>query len=888
MTNKPFGVEELNIVGSAGTSLIEAVADLHIRVGGGRTVGIGTSVFNIQDGTADANNDSVLNVGIVTANEYYGLFKGTIDPVTSTISIASSLTDVIGVNDNQIYPKIAAEDSILFWDSSAIKTTYLKIGDGVLIDDDTLKGDYTLPVTGTTGVSGVGEAIWTLTPSSGTGDPVKLKAGSNVSIDATNVSSGEFTMNVDAAGGLTLDATVTDVLDLSAGGVLSADDPGADRIIFWDDNPGGGGDGKLRHLAVDGTSITITDTTLSAVTQSGTTYSQEVAADPAAPATLTGVKWRLKNETAGTYDDILISKGSGIDFTSVTANGFTISADTDSNTTYTLPTFGTTNGASGLSLTDNDGGTDDVNITGTGGITVVGNAGNDTLTIDGSGASGKTYTFTSVADVTNVNLRLNDGSANQDVLLTARTGITLDSITAGGFTINANSNAGKSYTLPVSGTTGVSGVGQAILTLTDDITPTPTTDPVKINAGSNISIDVTQASAGEFTIAADQGAGLDLNVNIEDIFSMIAGTLTGADPGADRIVFWDSGSDDKLTWLEVSTGLKIDGTELKVDGAASFPSPGSDKNVIFNDGGDLAGASTLNYNKAGDGTLTKTGDRIRCLKSGGENYADITADGGVLIRRADSVSNPNDGPYIDFKVTDDDADARIQMERVVTNPGTDSFSSIKFFTGGNGFSGNLAERLRIGKAGEIGIAGANYGTAGNVLTSNGDGSSVSWADAPSATTVTIGDEGSTTWRDIVYTAGAGAGETLQCNDTAGAVNGLQVRGSDGALRVKGDITAYRGSDITLKDNISPIKNALAKVSSISGNTFTWNEKSTDDKQGNDDTGVIAQEITALGLPGVTTTRNDGTQAVMYEKLVPLLIEAIKELKEEVDELKSRS
>ena len=203
MTNKPFGVEELNIVGSAGTSLIEAVADLHIRVGGGCTVGIGTSVFNIQDGTADADNDSVLNVGIVTANQYYGTFKGIIDPGTSTISIASSLTDVIGVNANQIYPKIASEDSILFWDFSATKTTYLKIGDGVTIDGDTLKGDYTLPVTGTTGGESTGEAIWTLTPSSGTGDSVTLKAGTNVSIDATSVGSGEFTLNVASGAGIT-------------------------------------------------------------------------------------------------------------------------------------------------------------------------------------------------------------------------------------------------------------------------------------------------------------------------------------------------------------------------------------------------------------------------------------------------------------------------------------------------------------------------------------------------------------------------------------------------------------------------------------------------------------------------------------------------------------
>ena len=51
-----------------------------------------------------------------------------------------------------------------------------------------------------------------------------------------------------------------------------------------------------------------------------------------------------------------------------------------------------------------------------------------------------------------------------------------------------------------------------------------------------------------------------------------------------------------------------------------------------------------------------------------------------------------------------------------------------------------------------------------------------------------------------------------------------------------------------------------------------------------DTGVIAQEIEALGLPGITTTREDGVKAVRYEKLVPLLIQAIKELDDKVNSL----
>ena len=121
-------------------------------------------------------------------------------------------------------------------------------------------------------------------------------------------------------------------------------------------------------------------------------------------------------------------------------------------------------------------------------------------------------------------------------------------------------------------------------------------------------------------------------------------------------------------------------------------------------------------------------------------------------------------------------------------------------------------------------------------------------------------------------------------------NSLKFETTELGVRVTGimsatdDIIAYATSDERLKDNIAPIDDPLAKVISISGNTFDWNENTNNEGS---DTGVIAQEIEALGLPGLVTTRDNGYKAVRYEKLVPLLVEAIKELSGKVDALEQK-
>jgi len=126
-------------------------------------------------------------------------------------------------------------------------------------------------------------------------------------------------------------------------------------------------------------------------------------------------------------------------------------------------------------------------------------------------------------------------------------------------------------------------------------------------------------------------------------------------------------------------------------------------------------------------------------------------------------------------------------------------------------------------------------------------------------------------------------------DTGALVITAGGLGVEGNIHAGGDLVAFSSSDINLKKDISPIQNALDMINSISGNTFTWNVGMTDlapYENGTKDTGILAQEVEALGLPGVTTTRGDGVKAVRYDRLIPVLIEAVKELTAKVKSLES--
>ena len=105
---------------------------------------------------------------------------------------------------------------------------------------------------------------------------------------------------------------------------------------------------------------------------------------------------------------------------------------------------------------------------------------------------------------------------------------------------------------------------------------------------------------------------------------------------------------------------------------------------------------------------------------------------------------------------------------------------------------------------------------------------------------------------------------------------------DGDFTAAGQIAAY--SDARLKDNIETVDNALDKVSSMRGVTFTRNDKVDKEKKY---VGVIAQEMQEVVPEVVNHNEEKDVYTVDYDGLVGVLIEAIKDLKNEVEELKGK-
>ena len=387
-------------------------------------------------------------------------------------------------------------------------------------------------------------------------------------------------------------------------------------------------------------------------------------------------------------------------------------------------------------------------------------------------------------------------------------------------------------------------------------------DKVTIEGLTKIKSTQGSSTTNTGALVIDGGLGVAENLNVgknvtasfatgEGFFGNGAGltntgaTMSTATTGSERVVLTnifsgtmtDGKTDPQLTFDFATNTLNatnFNGSlQGNVSGNASSSttsanlSVGDANRVVFKDASNNAATSA---NLAFDDTSkTLTGvnflatEVFRADNNSGNN-ASLGKDGGIELARSD-YSVKAGGPYIDFKKLESHNGNGVDMEARIqydTNSGTNE--------------GSLSFAVITDKS--------------NLPNQS--------AEAGLTTRLRVMPEDGTTYP-----------------------GGVKITGD---LDVSGDIVAFSSSDIRLKENISPIENALNMINSLSGNTFDWKVGQSNKGM---DTGILAQEVEALGLPGITQTRDNGVKAVRYDRLIPVLIEAIKELTAKVNTLENK-
>ena len=303
-------------------------------------------------------------------------------------------------------------------------------------------------------------------------------------------------------------------------------------------------------------------------------------------------------------------------------------------------------------------------------------------------------------------------------------------------------------------------------------------------------------------------------------------------------------------------------------------------NLILNSAG---GTLDINDNVDISGTLDVAGEtaitdtlRVRANNeqflvenSSGQNQFVVDTDNGNTFVRGELE--------VDGNIDHDGAELRTAGKIQIDN--TDNASSA---TGNNG---SLGTNGGISCQQDLHVGGTIFGNVnGNVTgTLTGTASQIQITNTNSGT------------RYLTFTADHVNGSyALRASDRYYVTPSSTASSSE--LQVRGDIIAFAAaaSDDKLKTNKINITGALDKVNSLTGFTFEWNEVADKvlDLGGNPgrQLGVSAQEVQKVApeaVKAITTDKGDEFLSVKYEKLVPLLIESIKELSAKVSALEDR-
>ena len=366
---------------------------------------------------------------------------------------------------------------------------------------------------------------------------------------------------------------------------------------------------------------------------------------------------------------------------------------------------------------------------------------------------------------------------------------------------------------------------------------------MKLNSTLEIK-DTTQSHTKDTgSIITDGGVGIERNLNVGENFTVGGGTTLGN--------LNVTGVSTFAGLMDINGGAEIGAFKVGITTANMLGSISNQNIIIDSDGGTL----TINDNVVISGDLSSLGSTNGNIRIGIANDNEIDTTTGNLT--LDSAG----GTVVVDDILDVNGKAEIDNVRIDGN-------EIDTLSGGltlDSASGTVTIDDNLTITGDVNGATVNF--SGDITAASGIFGNIRIAPGSDD------NEIDTTTGNLILDSASG---TVQVNDN------LSVSGTG---TFTGDVIAFSSSDLTMKENVSPIDNALDMISSLTGNTFDWKSNAGIWGLEGGDTGIIAQEVEKLKLPGVTKKRDDGTIGVRYDRLIPVLIEAIKELKSEINELK---
>lgn len=340
----------------------------------------------------------------------------------------------------------------------------------------------------------------------------------------------------------------------------------------------------------------------------------------------------------------------------------------------------------------------------------------------------------------------------------------------------------------------------------------------------------------------------------------------------------------KKIWHEGNDGA---GSGLHADLLDGYhaTSSGDPNTVVVRNGSADINARLFRSTYASQSTPSDTADIAFRNNDTNDNYIRFTDRVGIMnyIERGDrfatKANNKSnslaDGAWIAAYVDDNNRD------HIYHDEGTNTWH----FVSDSPFKslGNSTIQCAITKCGRVDIAGGDPSIRFAKTGFNDYGGIRFGAEAPTGGTNNNG--GMEFWTSDDYS------EPFVWNayDTGAEGAGVHrewMRLDNGGLNVYGNLTGYNTSDERLKDNMQVIPDALGKTSILAGYSFNWNGKQSYHEVGMFDYGLKAQEVQKV-LPAAVKER-EGYLVLNYEKVIPLLVNAVNELKKENDAVKAEN